>query len=62
MPRLVLALAAALGLAGPAIAADLAVSPEQATALGIETQPAAPATVLVVAATPARWWSPSAGW
>jgi RND family efflux transporter MFP subunit len=59
MPRLVLALAAALGLAGPAIAADLAVSPEQATALGIETQPAAPATVLVVARLPASLLLPA---
>lgn len=53
MRHFFLALSAALGLAGPATAADIAVAPDQAAALGIETQPAQPATVLVAARLPA---------
>jgi RND family efflux transporter MFP subunit len=53
MRHLFLALTAALGLAGPAAAADIAVAAEQAAALGIETHPAEPAMVLVAARLPA---------
>lgn len=53
MRRLLLALTAAFSLAGPAGAADIAVAPEQAAALGIATQPAQPASVLVAARLPA---------
>lgn len=61
MRRSVFALAALLALARAALAADLAVTPEQATALGVETQSAEPAAVLVAARLPATLTLPGSG-
>lgn len=56
-----LALVTLLSLARPALAADIAVTPEQAAALGVETQAAAAATVLMAARLPATLTVPSSG-
>lgn len=56
-----LALVTLLSLARPALAADIAVTAEQAAALGVETQAAAAATVLMAARLPATLTLPSSG-
>jgi len=61
MRPLVLVLAVLFGLIRPALAADIAVSPEQAAALGVETRPAEPAPVLVAARLPATLTLPGSG-
>lgn len=61
MRRSVFALAALLALTRAALAADLAVTPEQATALGVETRAAEPAAVLVTARLPATLTLPGSG-
>jgi RND family efflux transporter MFP subunit len=61
MRRSALALAALFALARAALAADLAVTPEQATALGVETQVAEAATALVAARLPATLTLPGSG-
>jgi len=61
MRPLALVLAVLFGLIRPALAADIGVSPEQAAALGVETRPAEPATVLVAARLPATLTLPGSG-
>lgn len=61
MRRSALALAALVVLARTALAADIAVTPEQAAALGVATRPTEPATVLVAARLPATLTLPGSG-
>ncbi len=61
MRRSALALATLFALTRAALAADLAITPEQAAALGVEVQAAAPAPVLVAARLPATLTLPGSG-